>query len=31
MDPEGQTSYLASRLIHAVLTTESGRLASSER
>jgi hypothetical protein len=30
-DPEGHTSYLASRLIHAVLTTESGRLASSER
>jgi hypothetical protein len=30
-DAEGQTSYLASRLIHAVLTTESGRLASSER
>jgi hypothetical protein len=30
-DPEGRTSYLSSCLIHALLTTESGRLASSER
>jgi hypothetical protein len=30
-DPEGHASYLASSLIHALVTAEPGRLGSSER